>query len=156
MHPEWLDQHFYFDVAAAYERKGDEAQAESYFEKCLKIDPDFAEALNYLGYMWAEKGQHLPRAKELIEKALKIEPKNPAYLDSFAWVLFKLDDPKNALEYILQAVQLSKEPDATLYDHLGDIYAAVHDTDKAREAWQKSLTVEPNEVIQKKVQSLKH
>jgi tetratricopeptide (TPR) repeat protein len=153
-HSQWLDEHFYFDLASASERQGDYAQAEKYFEKCLQLAPDFSEALNYLGYMWAEKGLHLSRAREMIEKAVKLEPKNPAYLDSLAWVLFKLDEPQNALAYILKAVELSEEPDATLYDHLGDIYAAVHQRDKAREAWQKSLTVEPSDLVRKKVEGL--
>jgi tetratricopeptide (TPR) repeat protein len=155
-HPQWLDEHFYFDLGAVHERKGDYTEAEKYFEKCLQLAPEFAEALNYLGYMWAEKGLHLPRSRELIEKALKLEPKNPAYLDSFAWVLFKLEEPKKALDYILKAVEFSEEADATLYDHLGDIYVAVHQPDKAREAWQKSLAVEANEVIRKKLQDLGH
>ena len=153
-HEEWLDKHFCFDIAAAYERQGDHAQAEKYFEKCLQLAPDFTEAMNYLGYMWAEKGVNLKRARELIEKAVNIEPKNPAYLDSLGWVLFKLDEPQNALEYLLKAIELSEEPDATLYDHLGDIYAAVNQRDKAREAWQKSLTVEPSDLVRKKVEGL--
>ena len=153
--PKWLDQHFYFDLGAAYERKADYAEAEKNFEKCLKLAPDFPEALNYLGYMWAEHGLHLERARELIEKAVKIEPANPAYLDSLGWVLFKSDQPKEAVDYVLKAVELSEEPDATLYDHLGDIYAALKQTDKAREAWQKSLTVEANDQVRKKVEELK-
>jgi len=153
--PKWLDKHFYFDLAAACERKADYPEAEKYFERCLQLAPDFPEALNYLGYMWAEHGWHLERARELIEKALKIEPKNPAYLDSLGWVLFKSDQPQEAVDYVLQAVELSEEPDATLYDHLGDIYAALKQPDKAREAWQKSLTVEPNDEIQKKMQAVK-
>ena len=105
-HPEWLDQHFYFDLGAAYERKGDYAQAEKSFEKCLQLAPEFPEALNYLGYMWAEHGWHLARAREMIEKALKLEPKNAAYLDSLAWVLYKSEQPKEALDYALKAVEL--------------------------------------------------
>jgi tetratricopeptide (TPR) repeat protein len=148
---EWLDKHFFFDIAAAYERQGDHSQAEKYFEKCLQLAPDFPEALNYLGYMWAEKGVNLVRARELIEKAVKIEPKNGAYLDSLGWVLFKLNEPQNALDYILKAVELTEEPDATLYDHLGDIYAALNQLEKAREAWKKSLSVEPSDTVRKKV-----
>jgi tetratricopeptide (TPR) repeat protein len=89
----------------------------------------------------------------LIEKAVKAEPKNAAYLDSLGWVLFKLHQPKEALAYTLKAVELSEEPDATLYDHLGDIYAGLNEPDKAHEAWTKSLAVEPNEQIRKKVEN---
>ena len=153
--PKWLDESFYFQLGAAYERKGDYAEAEKTFEKCLQLAPDFAEALNYLGYMWAERGLHLDRAREMIEKALKIEPKNAAYLDSLGWVLFKLNQPTQALDYLLQAAKLTDPPDATIYEHLGDTYAALGQADKARDAWQKSLSVEPNDLVRKKMDDLK-
>jgi tetratricopeptide (TPR) repeat protein len=151
--PQRLEQGFYFQLGAAYERKGDLPQAESYFEKCLQLAPDFAEALNYLGYMWAEHGEKLDKAREMIEKALKAEPNNAAYLDSFAWVLFKQKQAQEALPYALKAAELSEKPDPTVYDHIGDIYAALHQSEKAREAWRKSLSLEPNEEIRKKVES---
>jgi tetratricopeptide (TPR) repeat protein len=146
-----LDQNFYFQVGATYERQGDLKQAEKYFEKCLELAPDFTEAQNYLGYMWAEHGSRLEQAKELIEKAVAAEPKNAAYLDSMSWVLFKLNQPKDALTYALKAVQLSEEPDATVFDHLGDIYAALNQLDKAREAWEKSLSLEASAEVRKKL-----
>jgi len=151
--PQQLREGFYFELGATCERKGDYAQAERYFEKCLKLAPDFADALNYLGYMWAEHGIKLLQARELIEKAVKAEPKNAAYLDSMAWVLFKLDQPKEALPYALKAAELSEQPDATVYDHLGDIYAALKQPDKAREAWQKSVGLEPNPEVRKKLET---
>src|SRR5262245_48656474 len=54
--PTRLTQEFYFQLGAVYERVGDFAQSEQYFEKCLQLKPDFPEAQNYLGYMWAEHG----------------------------------------------------------------------------------------------------
>jgi len=105
--------------------------------------------------MWAEKGLHLERAREMIEKALKVEPKNGAYLDSLGWVLFKLNQPRQALDYLLQAAELTDPPDATVYEHLGDTYAALGQADKARDAWQKSLSVEPNDQVRKKSDELK-
>jgi tetratricopeptide (TPR) repeat protein len=82
---------------------------------------------------------------------LKNDPNNAAYLDSMAWALLKLDQPKPALDYILKAIQFSEEEDATIYDHLGDIYARLGQPDKAREAWRKSVSLEPNEQVQKKL-----
>jgi tetratricopeptide (TPR) repeat protein len=123
--PGQLNEGFYFQLGATCERKGDLPQAEEYFKMSLKLAPDYAETLNYLGYMWAEHGTNLVQAREMIEKAVKAEPKNAAFLDSLAWVLFKLDQPKEALPYALQAAELTEKPDATLYDHLGDIYAAL-------------------------------
>jgi tetratricopeptide (TPR) repeat protein len=150
--PKRLNEVFYFEVGAAYERKGDPEQAEKYFEKCLQLAPDFTEALNDLGYMWAERGVKLEKARELIEQALKTEPKNAAYLDSLGWVLFKLNQPKEALGHLLKAIELSKEPDATVFDHLGDVYAALKEPDKAREAWRKSLSLEASDQVKKKLE----
>src|ERR1035437_1890077 len=151
--PKLLDEGFYFQMGATCERKGDLAQAEQYFQKSLLLAPNFAERMNYLGYMWAEHDLKLDQAHELIEKAVKAEPKNSAYLDSLAWVLFKLKRPKEALPYAVQAAELSEKPDATVYDHIGDIYAALNELERAREAWRKSLSVEKSEEVSKKLES---
>jgi tetratricopeptide (TPR) repeat protein len=148
-----LNHLFYFQVGATLERNQDFAQAEKYFEKCLALAPDFGDALNYLGFMWADRGENLERAREMIEKAVKLEPKNAAYIDSLGWVLFKLNQYEPALENLLKAVELSEEADAVLYDHIGDVYHALKQNEKAREAWRKSLTIEPSEKIQKKLQA---
>ena len=150
--PGRLNEDFYFQIGAAYERTGDLATAEQYFDKCLRLAPDSAEAQNYLGYMWAEHGIKLEKARELIEKAVNKEPKNGAYLDSLGWVLFKLNQPEKALEYELKAVELTEEPDATVYDHLGDIYTALSQPEKAREAWTKALSLEPSDTLRKKLE----
>ncbi len=146
-----LDHTFYFQMGACYERAKNYVEAEKTFQKVLEMSPNDAETLNYLGYMWAENGTNLTKAKELIEKAVKLEPKNAAYLDSMGWVLFKLNEAQNALPFILKAIELSDEPDAAVYDHLGDIYEALKQPEKAQEAWKKSLSIEPNDDVKKKL-----
>jgi tetratricopeptide (TPR) repeat protein len=101
--------------------------------------------------MWAEHGMKLDKAREMIVKAVKANPDSAAYLDSLAWVLFKLGQPKAALGHALKAIKLSPEPDATLFDHLGDIYAKLNEPEKARDAWAKSLSLEANAEVQKKL-----
>ena len=152
--PQRLNQNFYYQVGAVLERKGDYAEAEKYFKKCLELSPNFAEAMNYLGYMWADRGENLEEAKKLISKAVEQEPRNAMYLDSLGWVLFKLRQPKEALEWLLKAVQEAEEPDPTLYDHLGEIYFALKDVRKAGEAWRKSVDLEANDTVKKKLESL--
>ncbi len=146
-----LNAGFYFQVGAASERAGKFGDAEKYFERSIALAPNNAEAMNYLGYMWADRGENLTRARELIESALKIEPDNDAFLDSMGWVLFKLGDFNGATEYLLKAIAKLEKPDATVYDHLGDAYAATKAMDKARDAWAKSVSIEPNETVQKKL-----
>ena len=141
----------YFQLGASHERMKGFKEAEDYFRKALALSPDFAEALNYLGYMWAERGENLTEARSMIEKALKLEPKNGAFLDSLGWVFYKMDQPAEALKHILQAIEYTEEPDSTLFDHLGDIYAALKKTDQAREAWRKALKLGPTPELQKKL-----
>ena len=149
--PPLTDHRFYFQVGALLERKGDEARCIEYLEKSLELKPDYDEALNHLGYLWAEKGKHLPRARAMIEQALQAEPENPAYMDSMGWVLFKLGRYPEALEWLTQARQRLTEPDATVLDHLGDAAAASGRWDLAREAWAASLKVEASASVAKKL-----
>ncbi len=146
-----LTAFFYFQLGAAHERNKHYEDAEIYFQKSLRMDDEFAEAHNYLGYMWAERGVHLEAARRHIETALQLEPKNAAYLDSLGWVLYKQHKYQDALKNILDAVKLTEKPDATLHDHLGDIYAALNQMDNAREQWRKSLELEASDEIKKKL-----
>jgi len=151
--PTRLNYIFYFQFGAVYERYGDYGQAESQFKRCLELSPNFPEAMNYLGYMWVEHDMKLEEAKQLIERAVELEPKNAAFLDSLGWAFFKLKQPQEALTWLLKAVEHAEEADATLYDHLGDIYAELKQVDQAREAWRKSLSVEPNEKVKSKMEA---
>ena len=147
-----LSGYFYFEAGAACERNGEFERATGYFEKSIKLAPDMPEALNYYGYMLADRGEKLDKARGMIEKAVHLEPNNAAYIDSLGWVLFKQGRLQDGLVQEQKAIELSgDEPDPTLFDHLGDIYAALKQPDKAREAWKKSLALEPNEEVKKKI-----
>jgi tetratricopeptide (TPR) repeat protein len=150
--PARLDRQFYFQIGAACERDHLYQRAGDYLQKCIDMQADDAEALNYLGFMWADRSEHLSKARAYIEKACKLEPKNAAFLDSMGWVLFKLNQPKQSLPWLVKAVELSPEPDATILDHLGDVYLALGQVGKAMENWRKSLAIEPNEDVKKKLQ----
>jgi len=106
-----------------------------------------------LGYMWAERGENLQLAHDMIQQAVKAEPENPAYLDSLGWVLFQLKRPAEALTWLEKAIKLLPEPDATVLDHLGDVLAALGKRDEASEAWRKSLEIEPTEAVRKKLET---
>lgn len=149
--PERLNHLFYFELGSVHERRGDFPSAVKALRRSIELSPNFAEALNYLGYMWAERGENLVEAHDFIARALKEEPRNPAFLDSMAWVLHQQKKSAQALDYMLKAVELNQEPDPTLFDHLGDIQAAAGQSDKAREAWKRSLELEPSEAVRKKL-----
>ena len=152
--PNRLNHIFYYQLGSVHERKGNIDEAVKNLRKALEASPEYADALNYLGYMWADRGENLEEARSMIERAVKAEPKNAAFLDSLAWVLFKLKRNEEALEWMNKAISHSDEPDQTLYDHLGDIHAELKQLDEARAAYAKALAVKPDEKIQEKLDKL--
>ncbi len=104
----------------------------------LALDADNAGALNYLGYMLADRNMRLEEARRLIVQALELEPGNGAYLDSLGWVNFrmgKLDEAETNLRQALDKVG----NDPTVHDHLGDVYAQKGRLREAIGQWEMSL-----------------
>ena len=102
------------------------------------LNPDNAPALNYLGYMLADRNIKLPEALALINKALNLEPNSGAYLDSLGWVYFKLNRLPEAEENLRQALLLTPR-DATVHDHMGDVLLRESKVKEAIAQWQLSL-----------------
>jgi Flp pilus assembly protein TadD len=150
--PDYAEAHF--NLGAALDQKGQADEAVRQYQEAIRLKPDYADAYNNLGYLWAGRGENLDQARALIEKAVKLEPKNAAILDSLGLVLFKQNRLREALDYQLQAIKNSGQPDAALYDHLGDIYAALNQPDQAAAVWRQSLSLAPNLQIQKKLDAL--
>lgn len=140
-----------FNLAASYERLGNFDDAEKEFQWIIERAPEHALALNYLGYMYADNGIKLKKALQMIKDAVSIDPENGAFLDSYAWVLFKLGRYDEALVQMKEALK-HDQSDAILYDHQGDIYAALTSHELARESWEEALKIEPdNEEIKAKL-----
>jgi len=152
--PNRLNHLFYYQLGSVHERSGNIPEAVKHLKKALELSPDYADALNYLGYMWAERGENLDEARSMIERAVKLEPDNAAFIDSLAWVLFKLKRSEEALAHMQKAITLTEEPDQTLFDHLGDIHLDLQQTDLAREAYTKALAVKPDDKIKAKLEKL--
>jgi tetratricopeptide (TPR) repeat protein len=142
---------FRFNLAAAYERMGNFDDAEIEFLKILETDSENALTLNYLGYMYADMGIKLEKSEELIVKALEIDPDNGAFLDSYAWVLYKLKRYDEAIVQLNKALEY-EDSDSILFDHQGDIYTALNEPEKAKKSWEKALQLDPdNEEILRKL-----
>jgi tetratricopeptide (TPR) repeat protein len=152
--PALLDHRFYFQFGATMERVGKMEDASRLLLKTLELKSDFPEALNHLGYMWADRGENLERAYEMIRKAVDAEPENEAYLDSLGWVLYKLGRPAEALPWLEKSLHLLEKPDATILDHLGDVLSALKRWKEAAEHYRKSLVIEASEAVQKKLDAL--
>ena len=128
----------HFLRGALQERQKHIDAAEGEFRQSLAMDPNNALALNYLGYMLADHDQKLPEALQLVERAVKLDPENGAYLDSLGWVHYKLGQYELAEESLERAITLIPK-DPTVHDHLGEVYASTGHLQQAVAQWESSL-----------------
>ena len=134
----------YFRLGSSLERGGSFHDAEKVFLDLLKMRPNDSAAQNYLGYMWADKGENLEKAHELLEKAVGREPRNGAYLDSLGWVYFRMGKLEAAQVNLTEAKR--REPDdPTIEEHLGDLSERQGNVTRAVRHWEKALTLKHEE-----------
>ena len=139
--------------AGAYEEsQKDFDRAEKLLRRAIDIDTGNHAALNYLGYMLADRNEKLDEALELVRKAVKLDSGNGAYLDSLGWTLFRLGRLDEAEKNLVQAA--SRIPDEpVVQDHLGDVYKAQGKRQEAIEAWKQAirLGIEDADGVQAKI-----
>ncbi|MEI6168556.1 MAG: tetratricopeptide repeat protein [bacterium] len=108
---------FYFWYGNTCERVGRWEDGERYLLRYLAANPESSEALNYLAYMWAERGVNLDKAGSYIKKALVQEPDNGAYLDTLGWIQYKQGDYRTAEKTLIQALKKLGD-DPAIVEHL--------------------------------------
>jgi tetratricopeptide (TPR) repeat protein len=132
------DQTVVYQYAHALDKSGRAADAESALRGLLARDPKDANALNSLGYMFAERGERLDEAVDLLQRAVKLEPGNPSFLDSLGWAYFRQGKLDLAEGPLAQAA--AKVPDnSVIQDHLGDLRFQQKRFAEAIAAWERSL-----------------
>ncbi len=127
-----------------YERLDRWAEAEADFQRVLEIDPDSADALNYLGYTWVDRGENLDEAFDMIRRAVELEPDSGAIIDSLGWAHFQLGQYSEARIYLEDASEKSPGS-ATIIDHLGDVYWKLGRFLEASYQWKHALDLDPTE-----------
>jgi len=154
---EIVNAKFYFNYGVTAEQAGLYEKAADLLRGSIALDPtNAAEAYNYLGYMWADHNMHLDEAKEMIERALQIEPNNGSYLDSLGWVEFRQGKFDQALADLLRAVKNLDREDPIVFEHIGDTYLKLQRVPEALESWQKAFALDPkNSKLAEKIESTK-
>jgi tetratricopeptide (TPR) repeat protein len=154
-----MDSEVYFLQGAMFEKQKKDGEAEKAFRKSLELDETPSPAtLNYLGYMFADRGIKLDEALTMIQKAVDSDPISGAYLDSLGWVYYKMNRLTEAEQYLKKAVRFAGT-DSTMHDHLGDLYNKIMKYPEAAMEWQKAIQLanEPKEAdpIKKKLDQIK-
>ena len=153
------DQSISFELGAVFDKQKRFADAEAAFKQVIARDPDHAAALNYLGYMLAERGDRLDESVGYIKKALAIEPENGSYLDSLGWAYFKADQLDLAEQNLKRAAdQLTTN--SVIQDHYGDVLFKRGRYQEAIVAWTRALAGDGDAIdrgaIDEKIRAAKH
>ena len=142
----------YTGMGDAYSELKDSAKTVECYERALELDPINSGALNNYAYFLAQRSQDLDRAERMAALALKDEPDNANFIDTYAWVFFAKKDYAKALLYIKSAVE--KDEDNHLLEHYGDILWFNDEKEAAVEQWTKALENDKgNELLQRKVKN---
>ena len=145
-------------LGSALERERKYSEAEAVFRQMIAADPKNADALNSLGYMFAERGQRLDEAVALVQRALAIEPGNGAYLDSLGWAYYK----QNRFE---QAETPLREAAKQLPDGVRDSGSSRRPAEQARLCsrkpstpgrWRSTATANPSRAPRSTTRSNRH
>jgi tetratricopeptide (TPR) repeat protein len=150
------DTSIVFELGATYDKQKRFADAEAAFKQLIAREPDNSAALNYLGYMLAERGERLDESVNLLQKALQIDPDNGSYLDSLGWAYFKLDKLDLAEDNLRRAADQLKM-NSVIQDHHGDVLYKMGRLDEAIAAWTRALNGDGDSVnrgdIDKKIKT---
>lgn len=146
---------FHFRIGVLFDKLGKRAETISHMKQILQLDPNDAQALNYLGYTYAEMGINLEEALKYVKQAVAIRPNDAFILDSLGWTYYKLKRYDEASKALEQAISLVND-DPTIVEHLGDVYAARRAVKKALQQYQRALELAPErKVLIEKMNKLK-
>lgn len=151
-------EQLHFELALLLERSGLQKEALATMMKVLELNPENAEALNYIGYTWADLNINLTQAREYILKAVELKPDNGFIRDSLGWVEYRLGNHETARAELLQALDLEPN-DPNIHEHLGDVYRALNKHSDALQNYRKALELFGEQAdrnrVQKKIDGLK-
>lgn len=146
---------------------GHEQAAYEAYDSCLVYTPDNVSCLNNYAYYLSLKEEQLDKAEKMSYRAIKAEPSNKTYIDTYAWVLFMQNDYTTARIYMDRVVDPTQndstllanpEANTTLLEHAGDIYFHCNQPEQAIRLWQlaRQKSEEKNAILNKKIKKRKY
>jgi tetratricopeptide (TPR) repeat protein len=142
----------FFARAASEQDAGNWPSAEADLRRALALNPDEPMVLNFLGYAWADRDEHLAEARTMLARAAELRPNDGAIIDSLGWVMLRQGDVADAVKSLERAAQMEPE-DPEINGHLGDAYWAAGRKLQARYQWQLALNLKPDPAAVPKLQA---
>jgi tetratricopeptide (TPR) repeat protein len=152
------DAEVYYRLGVVHGSHGSPEEALRDMQRVLEIDPNNANALNYIGYSWADRGENLAEAEELIRRALELSPGDGYITDSLGWVYYKMAETlfaesrreealrvlERAHQQLIHAAELTGG-DSVVSEHLGDVLLLRGDKQGALERYEEAVGLDMRE-----------
>ena len=132
---------FYSLLAETYHKTNQHILSDKYYEQALEIDSNNLLILNNYAYYLSLRKVKLEKAKEMSYRCNKIENKNATYQDTYAWILYKLKEYKEAKEWILKALSNGGDKSPVIVEHYGDILYNLGKIKEAKKQWNKAKEI---------------
>lgn len=133
---------FHFRIGILYDKLGKRPQSIERMKRVVDLNPDDAQAHNYLGYTYAEMGINLDEALKHIKHALEIRPDDGFFIDSLGWVYYQMKRYHDAVRYLEKAAALVTD-DPAILEHLGDAHFALDEKKQALKYYKKARSLDP-------------
>ncbi len=140
-----LEIDFYTNLGESYYNKQEYKQSDYYFEEVLKREPDNIYVINNYSYYLSLREEKLEYAEKISKKTIIAEPNNSTYLDTYAWILFKLKRYQDALFYIKKAFENGGANSNVIVEHYGDIQFVTGNINAAVELWKLAVELGNND-----------
>lgn len=142
----------YGQIGDTYHQWGNKEQAYEAYDKALELNPNNVNVLNNYSYFLSLESRDLRKAEKMSGRAVELEPKNPTYLDTYAWVFFQQGNYMLAKIYLQSAITYGGEKSADILEHYGDALYMNDELDQAVIYWKKAqLLNDSSEVLRQKI-----
>jgi tetratricopeptide (TPR) repeat protein len=131
---------FWSSLGDAYHEAERHADSDKAYDKALALEPDNSGTLNNYAYYLSVRNTQLEKAERMSKRSLELEPGSATYMDTYAWILFRLGRYSDARTWIEKAIAAG-DADGVVVEHYGDILFELDDKAGALEQWRKASTI---------------
>ena len=151
-----LKSQFYSYLGDAYYKMNKMDSSDIAYDNSLIADPKNIEVLNNYSYYLSLRNVNLEKAETMAKKANTMKPNNSSYLDTYAWVLYKLGKYEEAKLKIDEAIKYGGVTNAVILEHKGDIAYKLGSLEEAYKYWEKAnIAGKGSEFLEKKLKEHK-
>ena len=149
-----LIMQYYSLLGETYKNLGKNVLSDQAFDNALEIDPENLLVLNNYSYYLSLRGQELKKALKMSSITVKAEPNNSTYLDTYGWILFKLNKNQESLKYLKRAMENDEDPSGEILEHYGDVLYKMEKNDEAIKYWTEALNFsDKKDNLKKKIEN---